>query len=101
MFEINRYSSFLSILLYEINVYILLKNHFIFFSQENILLEPMYETPNSDIEEIVITKETVVDKKPPVYIQRPKDLVVSTDKFVVKQTIPQPMKIMSTPPSQP
>ncbi|XP_022328915.2 ATP-dependent Clp protease ATP-binding subunit ClpX-like [Crassostrea virginica] len=68
---------------------------------ENILLEPMYETPNSDIEEIVITKETVVDKKPPVYIQRPKDLVVSTDKFVVKQTIPQPMKIMNTPPSQP
>ncbi|XP_062583282.1 ATP-dependent Clp protease ATP-binding subunit ClpX-like [Saccostrea cucullata] len=67
---------------------------------ESILLEPMYETPDSDIEEIIITKETVVDKKPPVYIQRSKDLVVSPDKFIIKQTVPASMKLMN-PHSQP
>lgn len=67
---------------------------------ENILLEPMYEAPNSDIEEIIITKDTVENKTPPVYVQRSKDLVVSTDKFVIKQTEPPSMKVMNPPQSQ-
>jgi hypothetical protein len=73
---------------------------FCFVFQESILLEPMYEAPDSDIEEIIITKETVNEKKPPVYVQRSKDLVVSPDKFIIKQTVPPSMKIMN-PPSQP
>lgn len=60
----------------------------------------MYEAPDSEIEEIIITKETVIEKKQPEYVQKSKDLVVSPDKFIIKQTVPPSMKIMN-PPSQP
>lgn len=40
--------------------------------QEKILLQPMFDVPESDIADVIITEETVAGQKSPEYIHRPK-----------------------------
>jgi ATP-dependent Clp protease ATP-binding subunit ClpX len=38
---------------------------------EETMLDIMFEIPSrSDIEEVVVTRETIADKKPPIYVLR-------------------------------
>ena len=47
--------------------------------QEQVLLDPMFEAPGSDIVDVIITDETVKGNKPAEYVRRPKDLVESSE----------------------
>ena len=40
-----------------------------FIIQENLLLEPMFEVPGSDISTVIITAEAVSGKESPLYIR--------------------------------
>lgn len=44
----------------------------IFHSQENILLEPMFEVPGSDVVDVIIDKDVVFGKSQAQYIRRPR-----------------------------
>jgi len=41
---------------------------------ESILIDTMYEVPGSDIEKVIVNSDTVLNKTPPVYVHRPKEV---------------------------
>ncbi len=43
-------------------------------SQENILLDAMFEVPGSDISDVIIMEETVKEKKPAEYVRKPRNV---------------------------
>ncbi len=55
-------------------------NHTHTLLQESILLEPMFETPGSDITSVHINKDTALGEAPPIY----KRVTVAVDNPVEK-----------------
>ena len=54
--------------------------------QENILLEPMFEVPGTDIVDVIITEDVVKGIKSADYVRRPRDVPaeVEEDNYVAE-----------------
>lgn len=56
----------------------IIKAYFL-LTQENILLDSMFDVPGSDIVDVIITEETVRNHKPAEYVRRPKESSADSD----------------------